>query len=167
MIWKVCTSCGQICYHDDGFPTIVWEDKRNCICEECSIDYDMENGVVIVRKDLQGHFDTLINREIVQADAVYTGGSIWLFYGKLNDGSYFLTDDDGWTQILDSDPSDFDVTLYTDWQEEHCILTLHNAERIQFCNDLLDWLKENPDHCNGMTEEEICVYRTWFESDNY
>ena len=56
---------------------------------------------------------------IKSANAVYTGGGIWVFYGELEDGNFFLTDNDGYVALVDSDPSDFDESLYYDWQEEH------------------------------------------------
>lgn len=105
--------------------------------------------------------------KITEANAIYTGGGIWLFYGKLSDGNYFLTDDNGWTQILNADPSNLDESTYSEWQEEHLIKELRNTERKLFCEQLLDWLSANPYHCGGMTEEEIEVYRNWFMSDNY
>ena len=101
--------------------------------------------------------------KVKEANAVYTGGNIWLFYGTTDDGNYFLTDDNGWTQILDTDPSDdFDESLYCEWQDEHCIDELHDEERIDFCNQILDYVFANPDHDGGMTEQEIDVYREWF-----
>lgn len=49
-----CTCCGKTCYESDElYPTIVFQDEKNTICEECSIDYDMEYGKVVVRYDLR------------------------------------------------------------------------------------------------------------------
>jgi len=104
---------------------------------------------------------------IKEAYAVYTGGNIWLFYGQLENGNYFLTDDNGWTQILNSNPSDFDESLYEEWQQEHLVRELFYEERIKFCNELLDWILAHPDNDGGITEHEIEVYRTWFESEVY
>ena len=104
---------------------------------------------------------------IKEANAVYTGGNIWLFYGKLDDNTYFLTDDNGWTQILNADPSDLEESTYEDWQLQHLIREITGNERIKFCNELLNYIYENPDHDGGMTEQEINVYRTWFKSDYY
>ncbi len=46
-----CTVCGQECYNEE-FPEVVFIDENNCICEECSIDYEEVNGVVRVREDI-------------------------------------------------------------------------------------------------------------------
>ena len=44
---------------------------------------------------------------------------------------------------------------------------LFHEERIEFCNELLDWILAHPDNDGGITEQEIEVYRTWFESEVY
>ncbi len=40
-----CTVCGNVC-HSDSYPEIVFKDKDNCICENCSIDYEEVDGKV-------------------------------------------------------------------------------------------------------------------------
>ena len=106
--------------------------------------------------------------KIKEAWAVYTGGNIWLFYGTLDDGNYFLTDDNGWTLILNANPGDdFEEACFYEWQEEHLVKELLHEERMKFCDKLLDYIYENPDHDGGMDEQEIEVYRNWFRSDTY
>jgi hypothetical protein len=51
MIKMKCTDCGQICYNNKS-PEVVFKDKDNCICEECSIDYEEVDGKVQYREDL-------------------------------------------------------------------------------------------------------------------
>jgi hypothetical protein len=46
-----CTVCVKECF-DEQFPEVVFKDKDNCICEECSIDYEEVNGKIQYRKDL-------------------------------------------------------------------------------------------------------------------
>ena len=100
---------------------------------------------------------------IQKTNAVYTGGNIWLFYGKLTDGNYFLTDDDGNTRILDSDPSDFDVTTYPEWQEEHLVTDLLGDERKRFCDSLCDYLQKASQKERGwMSDIELDGYRQYF-----
>ena len=104
--------------------------------------------------------------KIKYAYAVYTGGGIWLFYGQLENGNYFLTDDYGTTQILDTDPSDFDESLYEDWQQEHLIKDLEDNERIDFGNQLLDWLETaDSEYRGGIEEREIDYYREYFKEE--
>lgn len=100
--------------------------------------------------------------KITKANAVYTGGNIWLFYGELEDGNFFLTDDNGCTEILDTDPSDLDESLYYEWQQEHLVKELDDeSKRIDFCNNLCDKLIEDGDK-GGMTDDEIEHYRKFF-----
>ena len=72
--------------------------------------------------------------EIVSAKMEYTGGGVWLTYGKLdlpNDDAYFLIDDMGAARICDAPFDDFDVTLDDDWQRKHLIRELDEYDRIQ------------------------------------
>ena len=103
---------------------------------------------------------------IKNAYAVYTGGNIWLFYGELQNGNYFLTDDFGATRILSADPADLDESLYEDWQQEHLVKDLVGNDRTDFCEDLIDWLK-NADEENkgGITEDELDGYRSYFQEE--
>ena len=103
--------------------------------------------------------------EILEANAVYTGGNIWLFYGKLVNGDYFLTDDDGWTRILNADPSDLEESTFEEWQQEHLVEDLSGSKRTLFCDKLLDWLLTHPDYRGGMTEVEIVSYRSYFKKN--
>lgn len=41
-----CTNCGQVCYYDKS-PEVVFTDKNNIICEDCSIDfYEADDGTI-------------------------------------------------------------------------------------------------------------------------
>jgi len=45
-----CTSCGKECY-EEQYPEVVFQNETNCICEECSIDYEeLENGIIHLRE---------------------------------------------------------------------------------------------------------------------
>ena len=104
---------------------------------------------------------------ITKASAVYTGGGIWLFHGELDDGTYFLTDDNGCTQILDEDPSkDFDESLYLEWQQAHLVRDLDDeTERVDFCNKLCDKMldtKYGDADRGGIFDNEIEEYRQFF-----
>ena len=106
------------------------------------------------------------NETIKNAYAVYTGGGIWLFYGELENGNYFLTDDYGATRILDANPSDLDESLYEDWQQEHLVNDLEGQDRIDFCDKLLDWLETaDQEHAGGITERELDRYREYFKEE--
>lgn len=102
--------------------------------------------------------------KIKEAYAVYTGGNIWLFYGTLDNGNYFLTDDYGATLILNADPSDLDESTFPEWQQEHLVTELQGNERIGFCFLLCGYLLEaDADHRGGINDNEIYAYYTYFK----
>ena len=100
----------------------------------------------------------------LSANAVYTGGNIWLFYGQLKTEEYFLTDDYGDTLILNESPANFDESLYTDWQEAHKIKELFDDERISFCDSLADRLLQHDsnDDLGGICDDEIKAYKKYW-----
>ena len=103
---------------------------------------------------------------IKYAFAVYTGGNIWLFYGQLKNGNYFLTDDYGATLYLDADPSDLDESTYTEWQDEHKIKELFGKERLDFCDALIAYLlKADSMHRGGITDSELKGYKDYFKEE--
>lgn len=105
---------------------------------------------------------------IKEANAVYTGGGIYLFYGKVYTGYYFLTDDHGWTLILDADPSDLDESTFPEWQEKHLVKELCGSECALFGFTLLEWIRgldETSEERGGMASSEIDAYEhEWLES---
>lgn len=101
-------------------------------------------------------------------ESVYTGGGIWLFHGELKNGRYFLVDDMGDVVILNTDPSDFDVSLYYEWQQEHMVKELEKKERWNFCLTMLKLLMKN-DECakrNGLGDHEIDYYTRYMMDEN-
>ena len=106
--------------------------------------------------------------EIKNVNAVYTGGNIWLFYGQLEDGNYFLTDDFGATLILDTNPSNLDESTYQEWQDEHLVRELEGEEREQFCSEMLNILKSYPygsEEKGGITDSEIDAYKDFMTGE--
>lgn len=59
--YKTCTCCGKTCF-PNSYPEIVFFDEHNVICEECSIDYDMKDGRVIIREDLASEYNLPVYR---------------------------------------------------------------------------------------------------------
>lgn len=100
---------------------------------------------------------------IKNVHAVYTGGGIWLFYGEMTDGKFFLTDDDGNTLILNDSPEDFDESLYPDWQEKHLFKELRGETRVRFCLNMLKWLSKpgRDDYRGGISDQEIRHYESY------
>ena len=99
---------------------------------------------------------------IKDVKAVYTGGNIWLFYGALNNGMYYLVDDYGSVRITDAPWDDLDTTLYVEWQEEHLVKDIEDeTERVMFCNEMLNTLKDESDESKGGFTE-FDTYKKWF-----
>lgn len=100
---------------------------------------------------------------IETATAIYTGGNIWIFYGSLKDGSYFLTNDDGETSIFDTSPNNLNESLLEEWQEDHTIRKLTDeSERNTFCIELMDFLKRSGRGIDcGMSDDEIDGYKDY------
>ena len=98
-------------------------------------------------------------------NAVYTGGGIWLMYGELQTkGEYFLVDDEGAVLILDASPENMDESLYTEWQNEHKVRDLYDADRVSFCDKLADRLLRHnkADNLGGITDMEIRAYKKYW-----
>ena len=97
---------------------------------------------------------------IEEAHAEYTGGGIWLFHGKTKEGFWFLTCDEGYSEILNADPSNFDECLYMEWIDEHLIEELVGSEQeskifnVELARFLLDDTNNNVFR-HGITDEEI------------
>lgn len=87
------------------------------------------------------------NKDISSANAEYTGGGVYIYWGKLGE-NYFLINHVCETLafglILDVCPdlSD-DETLMPEWQEAHTVKELTENELNQFIVDVLDWIITN------------------------
>ena len=101
-----------------------------------------------------------------EAYAVYTGGGIWIFHGTVEGERFFLTDDYGFTLILDADPSDFEESLYEDWQQEHLVEELTGKSRLNFCDSLIAALvPADMQHRGGISDEELDLYKRYFKEE--
>jgi hypothetical protein len=97
--------------------------------------------------------------KIKSVEAVYTGGGVYLFYGALTNGAYFLTDDYGCTQILNESPEDFDESLYEEWQNAHLIEELTGARRERFVLNMLNTLERSKPA--NISELQIKAYKKY------
>ena len=108
--------------------------------------------------------------KITEVKAVYTGGNVWLFFGRLDNGNSFIVDDDGWVGIFDEDSeaaTDYEYDNWCEWCDKHMIKELEDKkEREQFCMDMLDRLEQyeyGSDNNGGFTQGLIEGYRKWFK----
>lgn len=91
--------------------------------------------------------------KIKYATAQYTGGGIYIYYGQLEDGSYFRGCDDWeWIEICDTDTS-MDAADYYEFYEEHRVCTLNGKEYETFWNEMLLWIIHNAPKGNYSVDE--------------
>lgn len=75
--------------------------------------------------------------KILSAEAVYTGGGIYIYYGKLSDGTFFRACDDlEWIEICNADTSIEDAD-YEEFYDEHRVKTLDGKQYEKFWNLML------------------------------
>jgi uncharacterized protein YlzI (FlbEa/FlbD family) len=63
-------------------------------------------------------------QKIVNADAIYTGGGVWVFMGELESGKFFMAFEENCYEVmvLDADPRKAeDMAYYQSWQESHTV----------------------------------------------
>ena len=90
---------------------------------------------------------------IKNANACYTGGNIYIYYGQLEDGTFFRACDD-WEciEICDADTSTEEAD-YCEFYEEHTIKSLGGKEYETFWNDMLLWIIHNAPDGNYSAHE--------------
>ena len=89
--------------------------------------------------------------KILEVTPVYTGGGIYIYWGKFADGTYFIACDDMYDlTIVDADPTltyvkDEDIfeADYPDWQEEHLVKYVDCNTTQDFFNKMYDWILKN------------------------
>ena len=101
---------------------------------------------------------------IKRATAEYTGGGIWTFYGELDDGNFFITDDAGETILLDEEPvypdSWDDSWDDGEWLTDHKIRDILSEDELRkFWDVLLEKLVE----LKEVDKDFAKVYRNFFE----
>lgn len=91
-------------------------------------------------------------KRIVYATAECTGGGIYCYIGKLDDGKYFIAFDDEETVLLtDTDPeSCWDDIFQPDWQKANCVEEPISAEDW---NRMTDWIVSHEPGGNYLVEE--------------
>lgn len=93
--------------------------------------------------------------KIKTATAIYTGGGIYIYYGQLEDGSYFRACDE-WQSIsiCDADTSTENAD-FEEFYHEHEIDELQFNSYEEFFNNMLLWIIQNkPDGNYNITELE-------------
>ena len=91
--------------------------------------------------------------ELMNANACYSGGGIYIYYGQLVDGRYFFADDfDPSITILDVDPikaEEWDAEFF----EEHQVDCIYDENSNQLMQKILRYIMDNePDGNYAMSE---------------
>ena len=156
-ITYLCPYCLEaIKSHGERFNILVNEDlEEHTTCDFCE-EEDEDLTPITFQKGAIMKIKTL--------EAVYTGGGIWLFYGELKDGTFYLTDDYGCTIILNESAEDLDKSTYEDWQNEHKIKYLVGEEATAFLKELIERLETNNYSGACLSDSEIDHYKDyWLE----
>ena len=87
----------------------------------------------------------------------YTGGSIYVYTGKLKDGNYFMASDE-WLDKYNKafairivnedpdtakDPNQDDIAWFPEWQESRLVKDLEGKEALNFTKEILNWVIAN------------------------
>lgn len=131
----------------DGFGWIRKEDGEWIIEDaESKVCFDTKEEML---KELRSRVDSMAKEEptIESVEPEYTGGGIYIFTGKLTNGNYFLATNDYDVRVLDS-PYDWDSEFFDEWQEAHLVKDLEPSAALQFCKQMVDWVKANEPNAN-------------------
>ena len=74
-----------------------------------------------------------LNRQFVSAEAIYTGGNIYVYMGEIEDGVFFFAMDDMCYDVLflDADPREADDDAFQpNWQREHTLKEYCDTDEV-------------------------------------
>lgn len=81
--------------------------------------------------------------KIIKATATYTGGGIYIYTGQLENGDYFMTNDDFtvYVEFYNADPyENLDESCNEIWQHEHHLGEYSGQKALDFTKDILNWI---------------------------
>ncbi len=93
---------------------------------------------------------------IKNATATYSGGGIYIYTGQLDNGDYFMTNDDFvvYVEFYNADPyKDFDESCNEIWQFEHHVGEYSGQEAYDFVKNIRTWIIQNRPEGNYSVEE--------------
>ena len=124
----------------------------------------------------------MVDTRIEHAMATYTGGGLYIYYGKLLDGNYFIAYDDWECIEICSVDTNCEESGYAEFYEKYRVEMLVGKEYEVFWNEMLLWIIKNEpkgnyldgdlkdrlikdnnedDNCEDViqsfTEEELCI----------
>ena len=105
---------------------------------------------------------------IEKAEAMYTGGGIYVYAGLVNGQHFLATDDEPWFMLTDKptmtdelSDDDWDGMWYEEWEEQNASYQSHSdTEANEFLLAVYDWILDNKPVGNYQ-EEDIIERKTW------
>ena len=98
---------------------------------------------------------------VIDANATYTGGGIYIYTGQLDDGTFFMTNTEylDYIMVLDADPEEnWDDNCDEQWQNEHMVVEYCGFEAIEITREALQYIISNNPRGNysiGEIESEL------------
>lgn len=84
--------------------------------------------------------------KIIDANATYTGGGIYQYTGRFDNGNYFQTwtDYEDYVQELDVDPEEnWDDNADEEWQNEHMVAEHYGTEATEILKEAMRYIIDN------------------------
>ena len=89
--------------------------------------------------------------DVMKAEAIYTGGGIYVYCGMTMDGQHFIADDDYWVMLTDKptmtdelSDDDWNDMFYWEWMEANMTYqTQSEEEGREWIRRIYDWLIAN------------------------
>ena len=81
--------------------------------------------------------------KIIKATATYTGGGIYIYTGQLENGDYFMTNDDFlvYVEFYNAVPyEDLEESGNEIWQHEHHLGEYSGQKALDFIKEVLRWI---------------------------
>ena len=101
--------------------------------------------------------DTLTVKDIAYANADYTGGGCYVFYGRINGYYFFSTEDFG--LILDEFPDISDEKAFDpEWQEKHTLREV-SEDLNKFNSAAIEWIISHKPNGNYLSSELETILR--------
>lgn len=121
------------------------------------VEYLTTDGAGELTIEIAGLYD------FEKVEPTYTGGGIYIFTGRLDNGNYFIADGDNfWVRLVNADPHEnWDESGYEEWQVEHLVRDLCSPDDLEFMKSMINWIRMNrPDgnydmHDMDRIEEEL------------
>lgn len=84
--------------------------------------------------------------KVIKANATYTGGGIYQYTGRFDNGNYFQTwtDYEDYVQELNADPEEnWDDNDDEEWQNEHMVAEHYGFEAIEILKEAMKYIIDN------------------------